>query len=164
MQAAGLQRAVALDILPEGKERLVAEGEERPVQGGKDSQLVAGPFDRGEGIVESDDLLAIVEGAPTHENVGDAARFQRSDVSPCDISPEIAEPAKQNGDVPRPYSDGVTFLFDHPAALVQQPGDEGAYSVRKRLIDPPIDDAAIIPIRSGNRQGDNRRLAGDLGS
>ena len=70
MEAAGLQRTAALDILPEGKERLVAEREERPVQGGKDSQFVIGPFDRGEGIVESDNLLAIVEGAPTYENVG----------------------------------------------------------------------------------------------
>ena len=61
MQAAGLQRAFALDILPEGKERLVAEREERPVQGGKDSQLVIGSFNRGEGTDESHDLLAIME-------------------------------------------------------------------------------------------------------
>jgi len=126
MQAAGLQRAIALDMLPESKERLVAEREEWPVQGGKDFQLVIGPFDRGESVAESDDLLAIVEGAPTHKNVGDAAHFQRSDVGPCDIRPEIAESAKQNGDVTRPYSDGATLLFDGPTALVQQPGDEGS--------------------------------------
>jgi hypothetical protein len=47
MQAAGGQRAVAVDILPKGKERLVAEREERSPEGGKDFQLIIGPFDRG---------------------------------------------------------------------------------------------------------------------
>ena len=58
---------------------------------------------------------------------------------------------------------GAAFLFDLPAALVQQPGHEGAYSVRKRLTDPPVEDFAIIPIGRWNRQGDDRRLAGNLG-
>jgi hypothetical protein len=112
------------------------------------------PFDRGESIAESDDLLAIVEGAPAYEDVTDPASFRRSDVGPCDIRPEIAELAKQNGDVPRPDSDGAAFLFDLPAALVQQPGHEGAYSVRKRVADSPVEDFAIIPIRSGTEPGE----------
>jgi hypothetical protein len=81
MQAAGLQITVALHILPEGKERLVAVRKERPAQGGKDPQLVIRPFDRGERIAESDDLLAIVERAPTYQNMGDTTGFQRSDVA-----------------------------------------------------------------------------------
>src|SRR5262249_16877942 len=89
--------------------------------------------------------------------------FQRSDVGPRNISPECAEPAKQNGNVARLDGDSATLLLDRPAALVHQPGHESAYSVRKRLIDSPFDDFAVIPIRSGNRQGDNRRVAGDLG-
>ena len=76
------------------------------MQSGKDFELIIGPFNRGECILESDDLLAIVEGASAHQNVGDATCFQRSDVGPRDVRPEIAEPAKQNGDVPRPDSVG----------------------------------------------------------
>ena len=121
----------AVDILPKGKERLVAEREERPAQRGKDLQLVIGPFDRGESIAESDDLLAIMERAPTHENVGDAPGFQRTDVGPRDVRPEIAEPAEENGNVTWPDRDGAAFLFDRPAALVDQPVDEGADSVRE---------------------------------
>src|ERR1700680_459387 len=131
MEAASLQRAVVIGILPEGKERLVAECEVWPMQGSKDSEFVLGPFDRGERVMESDDLLAIVEGASTHKNVGYATRFQRSYVAPRNIRPKTAEPAKQNGNMTRPDRGSPAFLFDHPAALVQQPGDESAYSVRK---------------------------------
>jgi hypothetical protein len=80
MKAAGLQRAVAFDILPESKERFIVESEERSAQGGEDSQLVVWPFYGSESVAESDDLLAIVEGTPTYEDVRDATSFQRPDV------------------------------------------------------------------------------------
>ena len=94
--------AVDVDILPESEERLVAEREERPAQRRKDPELVVGPFDRGEGVAQRDDLLAIVERAPAHEHVRDAPRLQRADVGPRDVRAEIAEPAEEDGDVARP--------------------------------------------------------------
>ena len=130
IEAAGLERAVAVDMLPKSKEGLVAQREERPAQRGKDLQLVIGPFDRGEGVAKRDDLLAIMERAPTDKDVRDAPRFQRTDVGPRDVRAEIAEPAEENCDVTWPDRDGAALLFDRPATLVDQPVDEGSDSVR----------------------------------
>ena len=46
MQPADPQLALAVEILPEGEKRVVAEGEERAAEGGKDPEFVVGPFDR----------------------------------------------------------------------------------------------------------------------
>ena len=72
-----------------------------------------------------------MERAPAHKNVRDAPRFQRTDVGPSDVRAEIAEPAEENGNVTWPDRDGAALLFDRPATLVDQPGDERSDSVRK---------------------------------
>src|SRR6516164_379353 len=107
MQTAGLQSAVAVKVLPESKELLVPKRKEWPAEGGKHSQLIIRAFDRGESIAESDDFLAIVERAPAYQNMRNTTDFQRSDVGPCNIGSECAQPAEQYDKVPWPDGDSA---------------------------------------------------------
>ena len=85
MQPTRAQHAIGIEILPEGKESVVAESEERAAQGGKDPELVIRPFDGGEGIAQSDDFLAVVERAATDQHVRNAPRLKGTDIWPSDI-------------------------------------------------------------------------------
>ena len=72
-----------------------------------------------------------MERAPTHKHVRDAPGFQRTDVGPSDVRTEVAESAEENCNVTWPDRDRAALLFDRPAALVDQPVDEGADSFRE---------------------------------
>ena len=111
-----MQRAIGIEILPEGEERVVAEREERTAQRGKDPEFVIRPFDGGEGIAQRDDLLAIVERATADQHVRNAPRLERADVGPGDVGREVAESAKEDADVARP--DGRPRL---PSSSTVQP-------------------------------------------
>ena len=76
MQPSDLQRAIRANILTEGEQRLVAEGEQRTAEGRKHPELVIRPFDRDKRIAQRDDLLAVVERAAADQHVGNAPRLQ----------------------------------------------------------------------------------------
>jgi hypothetical protein len=133
--------------LPKNKKGLIAEREEGTAQRGKDLELVIGPLDRRDGITERDDLFAIMERTPADKDMGYAPCLQSTDVGPCDIAAEATEATEENGNVPWPDRDGAALLFDRPAALVDQPVDEGADGAGQRFVDAPVGDLAEITVR-----------------
>ncbi len=96
-----LQLTIRTESLPIDEQGVVAEREQRSPEGRIDPQLVIRPFDRGKGIAQRDDLLAIMKRATAHENVGEPSRFQRTDVRSSDVGGKIPEAPKQNANVAR---------------------------------------------------------------
>jgi hypothetical protein len=141
----GRQRyaAKALEAIAIGEERLVAHGKERPVQGGEDRELVVRPLHRGERGAQGQDLLAIVEGPPADEKVRDPSGVQGLRVGAGRVLAEAHELAEEEADVARPHRDsllGAVALGDGPAALGEEPGDEGPDRVGEGAADRLLGD------------------------
>src|SRR5262245_39626034 len=124
VEAPNLSCVVAIDILPKNEKSFVTERKERAAQRSENLQLVIRPFDGGDGITKGDYLLAIMEGAPTHKDVRDAACFQSAHIWPGDVRAEIAKAAEENCNVAWPDRYGLAPLLDHPATLLDQPVGE----------------------------------------
>src|SRR5262249_48147172 len=134
------------------EQRFVAEGQEGAAQCGKYLELVVRPLNRSDGVAQRHDLFAIVERTAADQDVGYAPRLKRAHVWPRNVGADIAEAAEENGDVPRPDWDRAALLFDRPAALVDQPVDEGANGAWQGFVDARIDDLAEIAIRLRGRE------------
>jgi hypothetical protein len=117
--------------MPINEKRLVAEREERSSERRENLQFVVGPLDRRHGVAERDDLLSVMEGPPTDEDVRYATSFQRTDIGPRHIGSEILETAEKKSYVPRLDRDGAALFFDGPAALVEQSIYESADGPRQ---------------------------------
>jgi hypothetical protein len=111
--------------LPEEEQRFVVQREERAAQRRKDTELVVGPFDRGERGAQRDNLFAVVKRSPADEDMRDAPSFEGTDVAARDVAPEAAEPAEEDRDMSRPDRRLSAVFLDGPAAFVDQPMDKG---------------------------------------
>ena len=76
IEPAGLEVAVVAHLLPEDEESLIANSEEWASKRREDLQLIIRPLDRRKGVAKRDDFLAIMKGAPTDKNVGNASSLQ----------------------------------------------------------------------------------------
>src|SRR5262245_52773242 len=118
----------------------IVDGEERAFQCRKHRKLVVWPFDGRERRPDRFDFLATVKGFASDEQMRDRTCFDRVYVAPCDVLAKADEPAKQDRNVLRPDSDSPfaavgPALADRPAALLDQPFDEGADGIGKRFLD-----------------------------
>src|SRR4029450_3416173 len=88
-------------------------------------------------------------------------RLERVDVRPRDVLPEADETAKEDADVPRPHRHELAADFDTPTALMHEPVDPGANTVRQRRLDRRGGDT-LNRVRLRYRQRDHRRLIARL--
>jgi len=149
-----MKRAEALLPL---EQLLVAERKQRAPQRREHGQLVVRPLDRGQGGADGLDFFAAVEGLAADEDVMDATRLQRPHVGLRHVVAEAEKAPEQDADVT-----GLDPPSAHlPAALVDQPVDEGADGVGQRGLDlhrRHVADAVWF----GHRQRQDRRLSLDV--
>ena len=148
------------------KQRLVVDGEQRPVQRREDRQPVVRPFDGRERRPDGRHFLTLVERPSANEQVRDVPRLERVGVRARHIRHEILEAAEQHADMVgldrNPLlrtAAGRGALGDGPAALVEQPAHERAHGIRQRPVDGGARDA-VDPVRARHRQGHDRGLRG----
>ncbi len=137
-----------------GEQRVVAEREERAVQGREDAELVVRPLDGGQRVAQRDDLFALVIRAPAYEDVGNMARLERPHVFTGDVVPSVHEATREETDVTRDDGDGLvrTLAFrDRPATLMKKPVDEGSDGIGKRRVDSVAGDLSVIRVRTRDR-------------
>ena len=153
-----MQPAVAL---AEEHERVVAQGEERPLERGEYRQLVVGPLDGGGGDAHRQHLLARVVRASADEHVRDPPRLERADVCAGEVALVIAHALEEKADVTPFDRDRIppVALTHPPAAPGDQPVDERRYRVGIRLLDAEVRHflALAIDLRGGQR--DHGRLS-----
>ena len=143
---------------------LVADGEQRPLERGVHRQLVVRPLHRRQRRAQALDFFAQVEGAAADQQMGDAARLQRLDVVTRDVLAPRGEAPEQQAHVSRRDRQGLAgplALGDLPSALVQQPGDERAHGPGQRCLHGVLRQFVAPPVRLGDRQRHDARLAGD---
>jgi hypothetical protein len=108
-----------------------------------------------------------VEGAAADQHVRNAPRLERAHVAARHVFAEALEAPEEQAHVARPdrllARAPVLVLRAHgPAALADQPGDEGADGVGQRRLDRPVRDAAVVAVRVRHGQRDERRAARHL--
>ena len=103
-----------------------------------------------------------MERAPAHQDVWNAPGLQRAYVSARDISAKITEAAEEDRNVAGPDRSEIAILLHGPATFVGQPVNECADRGGKGLVDLVFGEPAVIAVRAGNRQGDQRRPALDF--
>src|SRR6185369_3049882 len=117
---------------------LVADGEQRPTQRREDRQLIVWPLDRHQCGSERLDLVPVVKRLAADEQVFDTACFERLDVGPRNVLTETHEAAEQDADVAGLEWNtraGRVPLGHRPAALLHEPIDVRAHSVRETALD-----------------------------
>ena len=155
-----------LELVAILQQLFIPDGKERPVQGRKHRQFVIGPLDRQERGAHGLDLFPGVKRSSAHQQVRDPARLERLDVRPGDIPGEKTfEPAEQQTHVARRngHASGRLLALGHrPPALLEQPGDERAHRIRKRVIDGFEGNPFGLAVGARDRKGDDRRLISRL--
>src|SRR4051812_608057 len=129
------EAAGAVSLLPL-EQLLIPDGKECPAQRREHRQFVVGPFDGGERGANALHLFAIVEGLAPDEHMRDAPRLESLQVALRHVFAETEKASKQDADVLGRDLDGHVArpLRHRPPALVEHPVDEGADSIRQRLL------------------------------
>src|SRR5687767_6197460 len=112
--------------VPVLEQLLVANRKQRATQRREDRQLVIWPFDRRKRRAQRFDLLAPVKRAAADQQMVDAARFERVDVSARDVGTETDEAPEQQTHMSRPHGNRrrAMTLGHLPSAIVNQPRSE----------------------------------------